>query len=211
MKNKIQIILITIILSICSYLFICNIEHIIYLKTTTYSYDFKVNKDIENIKQSLDNTKSNILKMDRLKNSYLSINEISTIKESLQANVNLAEKTNIWKYKDKEVKMNQVGLYHFLYDTTNIGVNPIMDEYSLIAKYNKTLNKNSFADYLLNLLISDSEIWGTLRDNYLYRENHNSEYITNMEILEILSNFTMKVHTMEYISNLVLESGDISE
>lgn len=211
MKRNIQIGLTIIILAISSYLVISNIGHVIYLRTTSYSYNFKSGPEVESMKRSLDNIKSNIEKMDKITNSYLTEKELNGIKEDLGEKVEQINSLDFWKYTEKQNKMSQVELFKMINGNFNIAIVNTIEHYRTLSNYNENLGLDDFVENVYLLLVSSGEYVKPLMNNYQYPNKFikadNDNYVVNA----IMNNLSMRINIIEHISNLVVESGDINE
>ena len=211
MKRNIQIGLTIIILAISSYLVISNIGHVIYLRTTSYSYNFKSGPEVESMKISLDNIKGNIEKMDKITNSYLTEKELNGIKEDLGEKVEQINSLDFWKYTEKQNKMSQVELFKMINGNFNIAIVNTIEHYRILSNYNENLGLDDFVENVYLLLVSSGEYVKPLMNNYQYPNKFikadNDNYVVNA----IMNNLSMRINIIEHISNLVVESGDINE
>ncbi|MFA5603807.1 MAG: hypothetical protein WDA12_03015 [Bacilli bacterium] len=211
MKRNIQIGLTIIIIAISSYLVISNIGHIIYLRTTTYSYNFKSGPEVESIRRSSDNIKENIEKMNNLSNSYLTDKELNSIKEDLIAKVEQIDSLDFWKYTEKQNKMSQIELLKIINGNFTIGIISTIEHYRTLSNYNQDLALDVFIENSYLLLMSSGEYVKPLMNNYQYPnkfiKTDNDDFMVNA----IMNNLSMRVNIIEYISKLVVESGDINE
>ncbi|MDD2518340.1 MAG: hypothetical protein PHI05_01235 [Bacilli bacterium] len=211
MKRNIQIGLTIIILTISSYLFISNIGHIIYLRTTSYSYNFKNGPEIESIKRSLDNIKENIKKMDKLTNSHLTEEELNGIKEDLIDKVEQIDSLDFLKAPEKENKMSQVEVFKMVNGNFTVGIISTIEQCRTLSNHKENVGLDDFIENVYLLLMSSGEYVKPLMNNYQYPNKFIKSDNDNYMINAIMNNLSMRINVIEYISNLVVESGDINE
>jgi hypothetical protein len=210
MKDKIQIILIIIIITVSGFLVVSNIEHVIHLNEKRYMYNDNGGEFTNKINKSITNIEVNISKMDKLNNSYLSAEDIKKIKEEMTTSINQIKSLNLSKYKD--TMMNEVEFYKYAQKVKDVGVLDLINQYRTIANKNSSLDNKQFTQYVLLLMLSDRDTLQSIVNNYRY-ENGNIDFesFDSISSLSITNTLLVKTYTLEYISNLVLESGDISE
>jgi len=211
MRKSIQLILIAIIASVSGHVFVSNIEHIIYLNTKTYTYHFQDNASIEDIKNSIQNIENNLVKMEELNNSYLSTKELSDIKGTINENLEIAKKMPFLTYDSPKVVLNEAEFYIDIKSTVNFGATGLINSYKTLAKYNDNLDYNNFTQNALMQLLYLDFIAKDIRENYKYPTSGDYNMSYDMKPLALINSVIVKLNTIEYISELVLESGDIHE
>jgi hypothetical protein len=211
MRKSIQLILIAIIVSVSGHIFVSNIEHIIYLNTKTYTYQLQDNSSHETIKTSIKNIEDNVAKMDKLSNSYLSEKELSDIKNTLNKDLEAAKKMSFLTYDSTKTTVNEVEFYKDINSTSHLGISGLMNSYATLAKYNDNLNYDEFVQTSLMQLLYLEFIAKDIRENYKYPNSNDYNISVDMRPLALINSVIVKLNTIEYISELVLESGDIHE
>ena len=211
-KSILQGFLIVVIVAVTGHILVSNIEHFIYINKQTYTYNFESSNEIKSIKSSLGKIEANIAKMDNLKNSYIPDEELNDIKTKLTNNVDRIKKLNIWNYNESNDVMNQVELFKLLEEVSkNSPILNTIDMYRTIAKYNDSLDIDKFIGMSFLLLVGDDGIASSLVNNYKYESDNINVDIASLNALIVMNNISVKVNVLEYISNLVIESGDSSE
>lgn len=210
MRKLFQKILIIVIFAITGHIFVINIQHIVYLETKTYTYNFKKGVEIISVKETIENIKENTDKIDKLENSYLSKEELTKIKIYFNDLYNNIVKSKVLTYSKKNNIMDQKGMYKLIEDTNNIQILGNIDVYRTIAKYNNELNIKKFIEYNYLLLVSNANISESLINNYQYSGNNIYVNVVNLGANSVMNLFLMKLNTVEYLTNLVIESGDIN-
>lgn len=211
MKKIFQAILIIIILGISGYIYISNVQHIIFLNTITYTYDFKNGNEIKSIKKSLNKIENNVEKIKNLKNSYLKDEEKNKIETGLVDSVKKIKALEFWNYDNTNNIMNQVSLFKLIQSNGQIGILSSIDQYRTLTKYNDSLDIEGFIEYSYLLLTSSDSIFTPLFENYKYSSNNTFVDTIDLKANSIMNILLMKIKSIEYISNLVVESGDINE
>ena len=211
MRKSIQLILIAIIASVSGHVFVSNIEHIIYLNTKTYTYQLQDNSSLETIKTSIKNIEDNMAEIDKLSNSYLSEKELSDIKDTLNQNLETAKKMPFLTYDSPKVVLNEAEFYIDIKSTVNFGATGLINSYKTLAKYNDNLDYNNFTQNALMQLLYLDFIAKDIRENYKYPTSGDYNMSYDMKPLALINSVIVKLNTIEYISELVLESGDIHE
>jgi hypothetical protein len=211
MRKYFQLILILIVLGIGSHLVICNVEHIMFLNSKKYVYNFKDSREIQSIKKSLLSIETNLLKIDNLEDSYLSDEELNTIKNDLKITIEVVNSLDFWKYNKSNYSMNQVELSKLIQNTQQVGVLSSIEIYKILLKYNSSLNLDKFIDYSLIQLLPNNNVDMLLFNNYKYISDNISIENNDVSVTMIMNILSMKLNTMEYVSNLALESGDMNE
>ncbi len=211
MRKIVQIILITIILSVSGHVFISNIEHIVYLNTKTYTIDFQDNASTKNIKKSIQNIEQNLYRIERLKNSYLSYEELNSIKQTLYQYLEKSKNLPFLTYDYTKNIMNETEFYEVIKSTTDYTISELVSAYKTIAKYREDLDVNDFTQNALMQLVYPDFIARDIIENYKYPTSNDYNIAVNIKPLAIINYVAIRLNTVEYISNLVLESGDVNE
>lgn len=211
MKKVLQTALVTFILAISGHVIISNIEHITYLSTKTYTYDFKNSDSIKNIKESIGRIENNLEKLNKIKNSYLTNSELNDIKIYLAEKLTKIRTLEFLKDGYNKNVMTQKELFELMDPVFEIEMLGNIDIYRTLAKYNPKLDVGQFVEYNYMLLVYSDYISEPIADNYKYPSHniHQEEYDFTVNNF---MNFTLiKVRSIECVSRLVLESGDINE
>ncbi|MDD2203073.1 MAG: hypothetical protein PHT75_01210 [Bacilli bacterium] len=211
MRKSIQFILIAIIVAVSGHIFVSNVEHVIYLNTKTYNYNFEGTSSIETIKSSIQNIENNIIKIEKLESSYLSEKELNEIKDFLKQNLEIAKELPFTTYDSIDITLSEKDFYKDIKASTNLGISGLVRSYSTLAKYNEDLDVNNFTQNSLMQLLYVDFIGKEIRENYKYPTSIDYNMSVNMKPLALVNSVVVKLNTIEYISELVLESGDIYE
>lgn len=210
MKKIIQNSVIIIVIMMTGFLMISNIEHIIYLK----NYRFQVNyesDDITKIKESLKVIKENTQKLDKIQNSYLTIEELTQIKTSLSESILLIN--DMPMLKEEGIKnLSQAQFFKFVVKNNNLQIMNIINNYRILSNYDKSLDIEMLINNMYMQLISVDTIYRKTSDNYKYmklKDSDSTYYITYPTYF--IKNMLMRVKTIEEISNITVESGEINE
>lgn len=211
MKKVVQTVLIIIILAMSGHIVISNIEHIIYLNTKTYTYNFQKDSSIISIKDSINNIEDNLEKINKLENSYLTNSELNNIKMYLAENLTKIRTLDFLSYGPDKNVMTQKELFEVMESVFKIDVVGNIEAYRTLAKNNTNLNVEQFIEYNYMLMVYADYISRPIIDNYKYQHfNINAEKV-DLTVNNFMNFALIRINAIECLSRLVLESGDISE
>lgn len=210
MKKLLNMLLTIVIVSISGYLIISNIEHVIGLRTRRYTYDFQTGAEMDSIKTTVENTKNNISKIEKLHNSYLPEEEITNVVKYLNEKVEFIESLDFWEYSKEQNIMNEVEFFNMINDNFQVGVLDVINQYHVLSKHNESLNITPILVQAMLTMTSSDSVINTLTDNYQYRSN-NLENINDFKANIIMINLASRINAIYSISSLVVESGELYE
>ncbi len=209
MKKHFQNILIFILISVLGFLVICNFKHFVIINCEKFYYNFENSNEIEKIQETSKNIKTNIEKIDKINDSYLSEKELSIIKNNLLHQIKLIESLKMWNYSSNNDVMNVNQFYEFAKDCSKINVLESIEIYRILSSNNKGLNLENFINYNVQLILATSFIVEPIINNYEYKFNNFESLKNGTQINLLLNNLFAKVKVIEYLSELTLESGEL--
>jgi hypothetical protein len=191
------------------YLSIANILHIIYLNKYE-TFDFS-NKYMTNIKTNINELESNIDKISKLDNSVLTTEELKSIKENFNLELENIKASKLLNYEGKQ-KIYLKNLFYI--DSDNkLSASGNINMLETLSKYDNSINDylEIYKYDLINNAYSNQTRISKVRFSYRYNtlDDHNAFLIENgnTEIFARVFELNYHVARENYLAKLVLKIG----
>lgn len=209
MKEIIKKIIVAIVLVTFCYGVIANINHMISVNKK-YTYNFDNSVEILGIKESYLLLNSYLGNLKKLKDSTLGEEVVEAYVKSLE-NVSITMTNFAFMNYKGEISLKQTDLYKMIDDYGKLSNLDILSVYKKIGeKYSSiSSNEKQFTQHIYSMVLSSNYIYETLTDNYVYYTNAN--HANDYTVMTILSLFQERLNTMNYVTELVIATGTVSE
>lgn len=208
-KKIIINILTLIIIGICSFLVIININHIFYLNQTyEYYFDESILNRIEDIKQKIED---NILVI-KENNFIYEQNDYNQIIDILDSYINKIEEISLFKYEGKK-KFTLSDLYQI--DSEIISLFSLTSGYNILEKYDSSITdyKDLLKDSYVSRIWISQNFYNEYVFSYQYKFSniyvHEGSY--NEKIQPRLIDNIYRLKEIYYFTDHVIEVGELYE
>ncbi len=209
MKKILSNIIFSIVILVCGYLIIANINHILYLNKYDL-YDFSQNQMVS-IAENIETLESNVEKFSQLTNSTFTADELDEIKSAFNEELANIKSSQLLKYKGKQRIYLKDLLMIDLNTKTNISKN--MRILKILAEYDEIVNDfiEVYAyDFISSAYNNDfpfQEVIQAYKYNTRDIFNSNIYESNNVRILARIYSFNYYIVKDNYIVQQALQIG----
>jgi hypothetical protein len=214
MKKLLSNIIFGIVIAMCSYLFIANLLHILYLnKYDTFDPNIL---PMTNITNNINTFESNINKISKLDNTVFTKEDLDLIKENLNTNLENMKSNKLLSYKKtKRIYLKDLFIIDLAADWKTYENIKMLE---ILSKYDKSITnyidvyKYDYVSSAYSYDIAVQEIFQSYKYNTRDFFNTNLYEPTNERIQVRIYNFAYYVVKENYFAKLVLDiGGDTNE